>query len=145
LSGGAECGKLIFRRFLTGRNKLKTDHAATGSDSADRRGADRFPIERDLRYKVLNRRAADEAGAGRTLNMSSNGVLFSAEASLVAGKRIELSISWPAQLNSKVALKLVARGRIVRVEGGLAAVEIQQHEFRTQAAQTAQTAPAVVN
>ena len=43
----------------------------------------------------------------------------------------EVSISWPAQLNNKCALKLVARGRIVRFEDGRAAMEIQQYEFRT--------------
>jgi hypothetical protein len=36
------------------------------------------------------------------------------------------------QLNNEVALKLVARGRVVRFEEGHAALEIQQYEFRTQ-------------
>jgi hypothetical protein len=36
-------------------------------------------------------------------------------------------------LNDKCALRLVARGRIVRYQDGLAAMEIQQYEFRTQA------------
>ena len=47
------------------------------------------------------------------------------------GKRLELSISWPAQLDNKCNLKLVARGRVTRLEQGRAAVEIQQYEFRT--------------
>jgi hypothetical protein len=38
-------------------------------------------------------------------------------------------------LNNKTALKLVARGRVVRFEGGRAAIEIQQYEFRTQSSQ----------
>jgi hypothetical protein len=42
-----------------------------------------------------------------------------------------MAISWPAQLDNRMALKLVARGRIVRCEAGTAAVEIQQYEFRT--------------
>ena len=49
-----------------------------------------------------------------TVNMSSNGVLFTTDHYLLPGRRLEVSISWPAQLNSKVALKLVARGRVVR-------------------------------
>jgi hypothetical protein len=36
-------------------------------------------------------------------------------------------------LNAKCALRLIARGRVVRFEDGLAAIEIQQYEFRTQA------------
>ncbi|HYL77600.1 MAG TPA: PilZ domain-containing protein [Bryobacteraceae bacterium] len=97
----------------------------------DRRQADRFPIEREVRFKVLNRKNADEIGFGKTINMSSNGVLFTTDQYLLPGRRLELSISWPAQLNSTVALKLVARGRVVRCEEGKAAIEIHQYEFRT--------------
>ena len=101
-------------------------------DKSDRRRSDRFPIERDVRYKVLNKKSNDEGGNGKTVNMSSSGVLFTAEHLLIPGKRVELSISWPAQLNNKTALKLVARGRVVRCDGETAAIEIQQYEFRTQ-------------
>ena len=99
----------------------------------ERRGADRFPIEREVRFKVLNRKSPDETGTGKTINMSSNGVLFTTDKYLLPGRRLEVSISWPAQLNSKVSLKLVARGRVVRCEEGRAAIEIHQYEFRTQA------------
>lgn len=102
-------------------------------DKNDRRAADRFPIERDVKYRVLTRKNGEEAGAGKTINMSSNGVLFTTDQMLLPGRRVEVAISWPAQLNSKVALKLVARGRVVRYEPGVAAIEIQQYEFRTQA------------
>ena len=103
----------------------------------DRRAADRFPIEREVRYKVLNRKNADEMGMGKTINMSSNGVLFTTDQYLLPGRRLELSISWPAQLNATVALKLVARGRVVRCEEGKAAIEINQYEFRTASPATA--------
>jgi hypothetical protein len=107
---------------------------------SDRRGADRFPIERDLRYRVLSKKSADEAGGGKTINMSSSGILFTTEHMLLPGKRLELSISWPAQLNNTTPLKLVARGRIVRYEQGQAAIEIQQYEFRTTGAPLAMAA-----
>src|SRR5690242_13902838 len=94
----------------------------TMRDKNDRRSSDRFPLEREVRYRILNRKTGDEVGAGKTVNMSSNGVLFTTDGFLIPGRRVELSISWPAQLNSKVALKLVARGRIVRAEDGLAAL-----------------------
>jgi PilZ domain len=99
---------------------------------ADRRHSDRFPIEREVRYRVLNKRSSEEVGDGKTINISSSGVLFTVEHMLLPGRRMELAISWPAQLNNKTALKLVARGRVVRFEGGRAALEIQQYEFRTQ-------------
>jgi c-di-GMP-binding flagellar brake protein YcgR len=102
------------------------------AQEADRRRSDRFAIEREIRYRALNKRGGEETGDGKTVNMSSSGVLFTAEQILRPGRRVELAISWPAQLNNKCALKLVARGRIVRFDNGLAAMEIQQYEFRTQ-------------
>jgi hypothetical protein len=108
---------------------------------ADRRHSDRFPIEREVKYRVLNKRSNEEVGDGKTVNISSSGVLFSVDHMLLPGRRMELAISWPAQLNNKTALKLVARGRVVRFEGGRAAIEIQQYEFRTQG--TAAPPPAV--
>jgi hypothetical protein len=114
---------------------------------ADRRHSDRFPIEREVKYRVLNKRSNEEVGDGKTVNISSSGVLFSVDHMLLPGRRMELAISWPAQLNNKTALKLVARGRVVRFEGGRAAIEIQQYEFRTQgtAAPPLAVGPRLVN
>lgn len=107
------------------------DHVNSENSNSDRRSSDRFPIERELRYRVLNKRTNEGAGAGRTVNMSSSGVLFTTDQMLLPGRRLEVSVSWPAQLDNKCALKLVARGRVVRCEQGMAAFEIQQYEFRT--------------
>lgn len=126
--------------MILGR-EMQSKGTRDGRDSRDaneRRQADRFPLERDVRYKVLSKRSTEEAGGGKTINMSSSGILFTAEHLLVPGKRLELSISWPAQLNNKTALKLVARGRVVRCEDGRAALEIQQYEFRTQGSSSLQ-------
>ena len=103
------------------------------TQNKDRRGADRFPIEREVRYKVISKKSTDDAGLGRTVNMSSNGILFTSEHVLLPGRRLELAISWPAQLNNETPLKLVARGRVIRFDSGVAAIEIQQYEFRTAA------------
>jgi hypothetical protein len=103
------------------------------TDIPERRSADRFPIEREVRYKVLSKRGVGEPeeGVGTTINISSNGVLFTTDQALIPGKRLELSISWPAELDNRCQLKLVAKGRVARLEEGRAAVEIQQYEFRT--------------
>ena len=104
------------------------------STQADRRHSDRFPIVREVRYRSLSKRNGDEAGEAKTVNISSSGVLFTSSHVLLPGRRMEVSISWPAQLNNQCALRLVARGRVVRFEQGRAALEIQQYEFRTQSA-----------
>jgi hypothetical protein len=108
------------------------DAVSAGKGRQDRRASDRFPIEREIRFRVLSKKAGDDAGVGRTINMSSSGVLFTTDKTLLPGKRLEVSVSWPAQLDNTCPLKLVARGRVVRYEPGMAAIEIQQYEFRTQ-------------
>jgi c-di-GMP-binding flagellar brake protein YcgR len=98
---------------------------------SNRRSSARMSIEREVQYRVLNSKNGEVAASGKTLNMSSSGVLFTTENMLLPGRRIELSINWPAQLDNKCALKLVARGRVVRSQPDCAALEILQHEFRT--------------
>jgi hypothetical protein len=100
--------------------------------SIERRRSSRFPIEREVRYKTLSQRSEVIQGSGRTLNISSSGVLFTTDHDLPVGTRLEVSISWPAQLNEKCLLNLVARGRVTRQESGQLALQIQQYEFRTQ-------------
>lgn len=100
--------------------------------TTERRRSSRFPIERELRYKTLNQRTEILAGIGKTLNISSSGVLFTSDHDLPVGTRLEVSISWPAQLNEKCLLNLVARGRVSRYSEGQLALQIQQYEFRTQ-------------
>ena len=83
-------------------------------------------------YRVLDHRAATpESGPGKTVNISSKGLLFEAALQLRPGKRVEVSVDWPAMLDGGCALKLVAVGRVVRAEEKRAAMHIEQHEFRT--------------
>src|SRR5215510_1966625 len=101
----------------------------------DRRSSNRMPIERDVRYKVLGgKKAVKTVGSGKTLNMSSGGVLFTTESALPEGERVELAVSWPAQLNDALPLKLVAMGRLVRTDETQAAISIEKYEFKTRGA-----------
>jgi hypothetical protein len=68
---------------------------------------------------------------GKTLDISSGGVLFETQQRLRAGKRVEVSVNWPALLDGGCPLKFVAVGRVVRAEERRAAMHIEQHEFRT--------------
>ena len=74
---------------------MLAEYTAEQTAIMDRRGADRFPIERDIRYRVITKRGVCEEGFGKTINISSNGVLFTTDRVLSPGKRVELSISWP--------------------------------------------------
>jgi hypothetical protein len=115
-----------FQVFGALQNTLSLSRGAS-----DRRATDRFPIVRDVRYKILNTKTPVEFGLGKTVNISSTGVLFSSENPVAPGKRLELSISWPAQLDGQCGLNLVARGRVIRSKGKLVAIEIEKYEFKT--------------
>jgi len=99
----------------------------------DRRATDRFPLENDVRYKLLEARLSGQTGRGRTLNISSRGILFTTEARLPLGRRIEVAVDWPAKLNEHCGLKLVALGKIVRSSDDLTAINIEKYDFRTRA------------
>ena len=105
---------------------------------AERRSSGRFPIHQEVIYTLLEGKARSEAGAGKTVDMSSGGILFTTSESLHPGKRLELAVNWPARLDGTCRLKLVAMGRIVRSEVDRAAIAIEHYEFRTQGAKTFQ-------
>ena len=96
----------------------------------DRRVSNRLPIEREVRYKVLGVKNR-YTGSGKTLNMSSRGVLFTTESDLPEGALVEIAISWPAQLDDATHLKLVAIGILVRSDERQAAISIRKYEFKT--------------
>ena len=99
----------------------------------DRRSKSRFPIQREMRYKVLKDNQVVEIGTGRTVNIGSGGAAFRLDHELVPGCLIELSISWPVLLDNTCAVRLVTYGRLLRSRGGLCACSFEKYEFRTQA------------
>ncbi|PWT91476.1 MAG: hypothetical protein C5B56_03785 [Proteobacteria bacterium] len=104
------------------------------SKDKDRREKFRFPMNREVRYKVLQGGGATlEAGQGQTIDMSSGGVLFQVERDLTVGAFIQLSVSWPVLLDDSCPMRLVIFGRVLRSTGNKCACSIDKHEFRTQA------------
>lgn len=99
----------------------------------DRRKKCRFPIQRELRYKVLRDNRVVEIGTGQTVNIGSGGVAFRVEHELALDCLIELSISWPVLLDKNCGVRLVTFGRLLRSSSGLCACTIDKYEFRTQA------------
>jgi len=97
----------------------------------DRRRDRRYGLELNVRWKLIRRRRLLESGEGRTVDLSSGGVLFDAGRALPPGLNVELSITWPVMLHNVAPLQLLVYGKIVRCEGRRIAVRMVQHEFRT--------------
>ena len=106
----------------------------TGAE--ERRSSPRYPLESDVGFRVFRGRHVLEAGTGRTVNMSSSGILFESTKPLPVGERIELAIAWPVRLGDTVRLKLCIAGRTVRSSGNSCAVRIQRRDFRTASIQS---------
>ncbi len=95
----------------------------------DRRLARRYPITADVEFTALGSDGVALQGFGRTVNLSTGGVLFESDEVLQAGMRIELVIAWPARLNNAVALNLCVSGRVARSTANSHAIRIREHEF----------------
>ena len=99
--------------------------------AGDRRSDRRYAIHLDLRWKLIRRKRILETGVGRTLDLSSGGILIETEHQLPVGLNVELSVSWPVMLHNVSPMQLAISGKIVRCAGQRAAIRMTQHEFRT--------------
>ena len=97
---------------------------------SERRTSVRFPLAFDLRYKVVGESVVI-AGSGRTIDVASTGMSFTADSPLSIGQNLDVSIDWPVPLNSGVRLQLRMSGTVVRTDGNITALRIHAHEFRT--------------
>lgn len=96
----------------------------------ERRSAVRYPIVLNIQYRAVRKRS-NYVGAGKTIDISSRGLVIVAEHSVRVGVRLEVTMEWPALLDGVVEIVLVAIGRVVRVRESSFALELSRHEFRT--------------
>jgi len=97
----------------------------------DRRLHRRYPISVDVRYTVGNAGSELQVAHGRTINLSSGGVLFETEGVVPVNARIELSISWPSRAQHQIQLELRVAGETIRVEGRHVAIKFDESIFCT--------------
>jgi hypothetical protein len=96
----------------------------------ERRTKIRYPVSLNVKYRTVGR-SNRVSGVGRTMNMSSGGLLIAADQHTQLGARIELNIEWPSMLDGQIPLQLVAVGKVVRcMESGFA-LSFSQYQFRT--------------
>ncbi|MGA7236964.1 MAG: PilZ domain-containing protein [Bryobacteraceae bacterium] len=107
----------------------------------ERRDKMRFPMNRELRYKLLEDERIMAAGLGTTVDMSSGGVAFHSDGALPNGSFIEISISWPALLDDVCPMRLIVFGRVLRGSEQVKVCTVEKWEFRTQSRQIATSMP----
>ena len=98
----------------------------------ERRQKQRFPIQLDVLYRVYERRTEIALGIGKTIDISSSGLVFQAQNEIPVGSRLEVSATWPALLHGNQSMRWVVFGNVVRSASGVTAVTIERCEYRTQ-------------
>ena len=97
----------------------------------DRRSKARFPLRLSVRYRALADGPA-LLGTGRTVNVSSCGLLIATEEPMVrAGERLQLTVDWPFLLHGVTPLQLIVACRVTRCRAEEFAVKLDQYEFKT--------------
>jgi len=96
----------------------------------ERRSSERFEFRTEIAYRATLSKSKKIVGVGKTINLSSEGILFQAPDKLLIGSKIELFIKWPAMLDSQHILCLCATGVTTRIGGGKVAAQIRRIQFR---------------
>jgi hypothetical protein len=97
----------------------------------ERRAKARFPVRLTVRYRTLSNGPA-LVGIGRTVNMSSGGVLIASDQAKVhAGTRLQLTVDWPFLLHGSTPLQLIVSCQVTRCHLRQFAVKLEQYQFRT--------------
>jgi hypothetical protein len=103
----------------------------TALDPLERRLKARFPLNLGVRYRVLSGNPT-VIGIGRTINMSSRGLLIaSEEPGIPAGTQLQLTLDWPFLLHGVTPLQLIVSCRVTRCQSEEFAVRLDQYLFRT--------------
>jgi hypothetical protein len=116
-------------------------HTNTSEIADERRLKFRFPLQRELRYKLVKDGAVLQSGLGETINIGSGGVSFTADRDVAVGSFVQLSISWPVLLDRSCPMRLIVFGRILRSSMGSCACSLDKYEFRTQSRAPQQITP----
>src|ERR1043165_2056350 len=109
-----------------GLQLLKSGRDAEGHDSSwggplERRHTKRFPMRESLTYSFRKGKLAC-AGSGKTIDISSKGILFEADEALQVGGVVQVAVNWPVLLDGTCFLKFVVEGRVMRAEQNRMAV-----------------------
>jgi hypothetical protein len=86
----------------------------------ERRIGQRFPYNLPVSLRDL---ASDGQGLGFTQDVSSRGVFFFTDMTLVEGAEIELTLKMPSEITLGESMRVRCRGRVLRVVGSLDNIE----------------------
>src|ERR1035438_10272506 len=111
------------------QNYLQTS-GVVNPDFQDRRAAWRYPLQLDLHYRLRKKDRLVGEGSGKTVNISSKGVLLELFGQTYPkGAVAELSIHWPVAQGPQVRQRLSVVGVVLRSDAHGVALRIMRHDF----------------
>ena len=96
----------------------------------ERRSKIRYPIELEVRFLTPST-GPGVYGIGRTVNISTSGLLISSACVVEEDTRIHVMVQWPWALDGRVPLQLVGGGVVVRSDSSTFAVAVDSYQLRT--------------
>jgi hypothetical protein len=105
---------------------VRTDTHDNGA-SDNRRSDARYRIAQEVRHFVPGVGELLFERSGKTIDISSGGVLFDASIGIPAGMDIELRIPWPSRFQNEMGSEMIAIGQTRRMQGELVALKIIQY------------------
>jgi len=116
--------------------------APKSAGKSERRSKTRYEMELGVRFFPPGLSTRFWA-AGKTVNVSSGGLLIVSPCQVSERTELQLMLEWPSKLDGRIPLQLVVRGCVVRSEPSMFAVALRSHHFRTMKRDRAQPGPAV--
>lgn len=123
--------------FIGAFADLQDDRAGIVFDqpiAGERRSKVRFPLDLRIWFQSISS-SVPVSGAGRTVNLSSGGVLVFSEhvalSEIEVNEVVQMSIEWPSLLRGRIPLQLFAVGSVLRRETSTFAATFHRHQFRT--------------
>ncbi len=104
-------------------------------EGANKRSRKRYTLGLELRCRPIEPEfRLARILIGKSLNISSKGLVFTTSEAFAPGQVIEAFIDWPVLLDDCVRLTLFVEGVVVRSTGNHTAMRIEKYEFRTRGA-----------
>lgn len=94
----------------------------------ERRALPRYALKSDMQYRVTDPGSPSAWVKGKTINMNSDSVLFSAEDAPRVGQHVEVRMRWPLHGPPDGGGELRLRGIVSWASDGRCAISLLRHE-----------------
>jgi c-di-GMP-binding flagellar brake protein YcgR len=100
-----------------------------GVKHPERRAYRRYPVSINIEYRILSAEPNTQVYCGRTVNISSGGLLLESQAAVQVGGEVEACIALPGRLENTLGIFLKIKGKTVRCREKYCAILLDHLAF----------------